>query len=136
MFKWFYAPYSVAIEKEQEFVRTMERELSSPNDALLGFLPRMLLPALSRAQSKTCQLDRNIAALRCVEAIRMYAAQNKGKLPQTLGAITAVPVVDNPSTGQPFSYRIEEGKAILEAPPLPGDNARSGLKYIIEILPR
>ena len=136
MFKWFYAPYSVAIEKEQEFVRTMERELSSPNDALLGFLPRMLLPALSRAQSKTCQLDRNIAALRCVEAIRMYAAQNKGKLPQTLGAITAVPVVDNPSTGQQFSYRIEEGKAILEAPPLLGDSARSGLKYIIEILPR
>jgi hypothetical protein len=59
--------------------------------------------------------DRRIAALECVEALRLYAAQN-GKWPAALADVIDVPVPTDPVTGKPFEYRVQENKAVLAAP--------------------
>jgi hypothetical protein len=66
-------------------------------------------------------VDRQIAALRCVEAIRLYAAAHDGKLPAKLADITEVPVPVDPVNGKEFDYKLKEGKATLYGPP-PGDD--------------
>jgi hypothetical protein len=59
--------------------------------------------------------DRRIAALECVEALRLYAAQN-GKWPAALADVTDVPVPTDPVTGKPFEYRVQENKAVVAVP--------------------
>ncbi len=60
-------------------------------------------------------MDRDLAILRCVEAIRMYAANHKGKLPESFNDITKVPVPLNPITNKPFEYILENDKAIIQS---------------------
>jgi hypothetical protein len=59
--------------------------------------------------------DRRIAALECVEALRMNAAQN-GKWPTALADVAEVPVPTDPVTGKSFEYHVQEDKAVLTAP--------------------
>lgn len=61
-------------------------------------------------------LERKIAALRCIEAIRLYAAAHGGKLPATLGEIKEVPIPVDPITGKAFEYEAHGDKAKLAAP--------------------
>ena len=66
--------------------------------------------------------DRQVAALRVIEAIRLYAAAHDGRLPESLDQITEVPVPDDPATGEPFIYRAADSAAILHGP-------RADLRY-------
>lgn len=59
------------------------------------------------------KIDRELAALTAVEALRSYAAANGGKLPEKLSDVTATPVPENPATGEPFEYRVDNGVATL-----------------------
>jgi len=71
-----------------------------------------LLPdaiALRRAQAR---LEQRIAVLRHVEALRMYAAEHGGKLPEKLADVP-VPLPADSFTGQPFAYRAEGSTAHL-----------------------
>jgi hypothetical protein len=117
IFKWFYVPYwegrEGADEAEQQLMRS-QRELRE-------IIPvgSMLLPAVGAAQSAVARTDREIAVLRTIEALRMYAAANEGKLPETLGDLT-VPVPIDAVTGKPFEYQLRDGTAVIEGPPLPG----------------
>jgi predicted Rdx family selenoprotein len=135
LLKWFYIPYCQGIDNIKLQEKRWELEKSDFHQNLASLPVLMMLPALSKAYTKAAVLERNIDALRCVEAIRMHAALNQGKLPQTLKEIVAVPVPLNPITGGAFDYKIEDGKAILEAKVPSGEPARSGVKYIIAISP-
>lgn len=75
-----------------------------------------LLPAVQAARNAQMRMERDLAAIRVIEALRLYAAANEGKLPETLDAVTQVPVPLNPATGKPFVYRLEEQTAIIELP--------------------
>ena len=90
---------------------TREKELHNP------FLD--LLPAMGRVYYLTYRLERDIAILRCVEAIRIYAAGHNGQLPKTLSDIKEVPVPLDPLWGKDFVYKLVDNKAIIEsmAPP-------------------
>lgn len=65
-------------------------------------LIRQIAPTIRGAHQGEAKLDRRVAALRVVEAIRMQAAADRGKLPETLEAIKVVPVPSDPLTGKPF----------------------------------
>ncbi len=80
----------------------------------------LLLPAMHAARGAQVRLERDVAALRVIEALRIYAAQNNGKLPERLDEITAVPVPDNPATRKPFIYHLNGTTAVLELPPSDG----------------
>ena len=73
-------------------------------------------PAVAAVQSAECRLDRKVAALRAVEAIRIQAHADGGKLPESLAKVTAVPVPLDPSTGKPFEYRLDGDTATLTSP--------------------
>lgn len=76
----------------------------------------MLLPAAQAAQNAGFRSERDLDALRVIEALRMHAAQNEGKWPKSLDEITCVPVPLNVGTGKPFEYRLEGDTAILLLP--------------------
>ncbi len=76
-------------------------------------------PAVTRLFAARVRIDRRIAALRCVEAVRLYAAGHDGQLPASLDEIKDVPVPADPVTGRPFGYRVVGDRAFLSATPFP-----------------
>jgi len=84
---------------------------------------------LSRFATAYARVDRQIAALTAVEAIRSYAAGYDGKLPLRLADVTDTPVLDNPMTGKPFDYTVQGDSATLADP----DGDGLPLKYTIRI---
>jgi hypothetical protein len=58
-------------------------------------------------------LERRIAALRCVAAIRRYAADHQGMPPTALDALAQVTPIVDPLSGQPFGYEMTEDKVTL-----------------------
>jgi len=71
------------------------------------------LPALQKVFAVPAALEHRLAALQCIEAIRLFASRHDGRLPAALKDITEVPVPIDPVTGQPFVYRVEGDKAFL-----------------------
>ena len=110
---------AAALERIQEF-----------KNGPLGVVAEMMPSVVAARQSET-KLVRRVAALRVVEAIRMHAAAHGGKLPETLEAVTIVPVPLDPTTGKPFGYRRDGDAAILSSPPLTG----TAVLYRISIRP-
>jgi hypothetical protein len=96
-------------------------------------LARLFLPALPKVILAQARIDRIVAALRVIEALRMYAAAHDGKLPDKLADVTEVPLPDDPGTGRPFVYHRDgdTGTLVSEVPggPLPG----SGVRYRVTI---
>src|SRR5205085_776071 len=62
-----------------------------------------LMPAIQAARSAQVRLEREVAALRIIEALRMYAATHDGQLPAHLEDIKQVPVPANPATLKQFA---------------------------------
>ncbi len=87
-----------------------------------------------RVEAPMMRRDVSIAADRAIEAIRMHAAQNGGKLPRSLADVSVVPVPNNPWLGTPFPYKVEGDKATLEV--RRGTEARQPMQesdYLFEI---
>src|SRR5262249_54892589 len=86
----------------------------------------LLLPAMQKVYFSKARIDRNVALLQIIEALRLYAAAHDGNLPDTLGDMRAVPIPIDPVTGRAFDYALAEGVATLYAPPPPGEVAYEG----------
>jgi hypothetical protein len=84
---------------------------------------------LRRAQ---CRLERRIAVLRVIEAVRLYAAAHDGRLPPALKDLT-VPVPTDPMTGRDFEYRVDGGKAVLAGDPPPGEMPNPAIAFRYEL---
>ena len=114
-FKWASLPYLQARagwKKADAELRRIARE--HPGATLfLAFVPH-----LQTVPVAMLRLDRRVAALRCIEAIRLYAAAHDGKLPAKLGDITEVPVPNDPVTGKNFVYQVKGDRVTLRDPPL------------------
>ena len=74
------------------------------------------------------------AALRCVEAIRLYAATHEGNLPPSLDAIHEVPIPISPVTGKPFGYCLEGDVAVLDAGGLPRASQPRHYQYRVRVV--
>jgi hypothetical protein len=77
------------------------------------------------------RLEQRIAMLRAVEAIRLDAATNGGKLPASLGDLS-VPVPADPVSGKPFAYKLDGMTAVLEGKPTPIHGGGT-TKYVYEV---
>jgi len=71
-------------------------------------------------------VQRRIAALRIVEAVRHYAATHDGKLPPALDDMEGISIPLDPLTDHPFVWTIDGKVATLKAPPLPDEAAELG----------
>lgn len=132
--KVWYMPFWESQNRSEEVEDTLtnSRLMSGAADREIIPMVSLLLPAIQAARAAQARLDRDIAALRIIEALRMYAAGNDGKLPSKLDDIKQVPIPLNPATGKPFVYRLEGETAILDLPL--SDGIRNyGRKYEIQI---
>ncbi|MGD2095640.1 MAG: hypothetical protein PVH77_11585 [Phycisphaerales bacterium] len=78
-------------------------------------------------------LDRHIAALQCIEAIRLHAGAHKGKLPTQLEDIIEVTVSNDPVMDKPFEYILEDSKAVLKIAPLKDKDEKYSIHYELTI---
>ena len=93
-------------------------------------LARLLLPALYAVFEARVRLDRKIAALRQLEALRLYATQTGG-LPEKLEN-TKLPLVLDPMHGKPFEYtRKSATEGVLRGMPMPLDKKPVGLSNTV-----
>jgi len=92
------------------------------------------LDTRERAHLLMNRLDRHVAALQCVEALRLYAAAHDGKLPRELISIIEVPVPNDPVMQKPFVYRCTGYNAVLEAPAPKGATERDAMRYELTLL--
>jgi hypothetical protein len=110
-FKVSYLPYVDAIRRYSESEATIREGKEGP-----AALFAILQATTSAAYSAEIRLERHVAMLRTIEAIRMYAAAHDGKLPDSLDAITEVPIPLDPATGKPFPFTREGDVAVLTTP--------------------
>jgi hypothetical protein len=78
-------------------------------------------------------LERNLAALRVIEALRIYAAAHDSKLPESLSDVHEVPIPSDPGTGQPFEYLLDEGTATLVSHGPAESKLNNDLRYRVSI---
>jgi hypothetical protein len=132
--KLWYMPYA-ELEKASNSIENRMRNasaLGTSDDREILPIASLLIPAIQACRETQTRLERDVAALRVIEALRMYAASHDGQLPKTLSDVTAVPIPPNPATGKPFVYRLDGTTAVLELPS--SDKLRSpSRRYEIQI---
>ncbi|MHC4462369.1 MAG: hypothetical protein ACYS6W_16845 [Planctomycetota bacterium] len=75
------------------------------------------------------RLDRHVAILQCIEALRLYAAVRKGKFPGALTEITKIHIPNDPVTKTRFVYSRAGSKAVLEGPAPKGAKPKDAMRY-------
>jgi hypothetical protein len=98
------------------------------NGLFADLLPQTI--ELCRARS---QLERQIALLRHVEALRLHAARHDGKLPARLCDIS-VPLPDDPFTGKPFDYTVEGTTGHLRGESRSGEGSKARCRVHYEVM--
>lgn len=91
-------------------------------------LVALLLPGIDKACAARTRVQRRVASLRIIEAIRAYAAEHDGKLPDSLSNLS-LPVANNPFDGKPFAYAREDNEATLRT----DDGTRIQIQYRLRI---
>jgi hypothetical protein len=109
---WFRASYLPYPEARPAFNESKKRLNDAPNPEG-HILARTLLPALDKVMSRQMGVERHLAALRVIEAMRIYAAAHEGRLPKKLGDISEVPVPNDPGREGPFEHLYEDGSGTL-----------------------
>jgi hypothetical protein len=120
--KWTYLPYAQGHKGMKEAVGRLTGA-EALRDELWPFTD--FLFAVEKVGFAAARVDRHIAALRCLEAVRLYAAAH-GPLPKALDDITEVPIPSDPVTGRPFQYTAAGDVFTLYGPPPSGEEAREG----------
>ncbi|MBL8853615.1 MAG: hypothetical protein JNK57_06555 [Planctomycetaceae bacterium] len=87
------------------------QEIGSKHDPFAGIAEPII---------RCFQFHRRVRILQTIEAIRDYAAQNAGQLPENLEQLR-FPAPADPFTGQAFEYRKTNSEAWLSYPPVAGD---------------
>ncbi len=77
------------------------------------------VPAVQKVRRAQARLEQRLGLLRHVEALRLYAAENDGRLPQKLEDIL-MPLPADPFTGKPFHYQVDGATVHLRGSPPPG----------------
>jgi hypothetical protein len=118
-FKWMNLPYWQSYNRiDKATLSTVEQKADNP----LLILFRMLTPSFNATRFAVVRLDRQLDALQCVEAIRLYTTAHQNTFPKNLEELTDWPVPIDVATGKPFIYERNGDSAILSAPVPPGMN--------------
>ena len=94
---------------------------------------KILLPAHEKVRLTMSKLDRHVAALRCVEAMRLYAGAHEGKFPDKLTDITELDIPADPVNKKPFTYDRRGAQVFLEAAAPKGATARDAMQYLLNL---
>jgi hypothetical protein len=128
--KWAGFPYWVAAPhlKEAEDALRAARDKDPFNVAFA------LVPSLGRAYLTLAMVDRHVAAIQTIEAVRAYAAAHGGAVPPSLDRLTGTPAPPDPTTGRPFDYRVTGDRTVeISSPPPPGERKIHGIRYVVTV---
>jgi len=114
VYKWTNLPYWQSSKGLDDAFERGNARAKNENPLLALFA--MIVPAMNAARLAGVRVDRQLDALQCIEAIRLYAAAHNGALPPSLDAITEAPTPLDPATGKPFDYKVNGDSAALTAP--------------------
>ena len=110
-FKLFYVDYNQdtveKFDKKDKYIFENARSME-----IIPFA-QTFLPTIQGSLIAQNRIQRQIEALRVVEAVRMQAADNGGTLPVSLDDITVVPVPKDPLLQRPFTYQVQDSEALL-----------------------
>jgi len=112
-------------------LKELEKEMKTPQPG--HTFVALLLPAMSKVNDAQTRMERRLAAMRVIEAVRLHAAANKGAIPATLDAIKGVKVPLDPSTDKPFDYKVDASTFTLSSPGM--GSAAVKLTYIVTVKP-
>jgi hypothetical protein len=133
LFCWADVPFWQAVPG----LRRAEVDLKAARESGSEGLPiaSTLLPAAGKVFHAGARGDRRIAALRCIEAVRLYAAAHDGKLPGRLDEVTDVPIPIDPMTGKAFEYQAGGNRFSLRASAPAGEAPHPGntLEYEVTL---
>ena len=115
MEKEIYLPYPGFDERSNKIEELMYSNQSNIAGGFGQIFAGLLLPAIQQVRWAQFRTERDIDALRVIEALRMHAAET-GKFPTKLSDVSVVPVPDNPATDKPFEYRLDGETAVIELP--------------------
>ena len=113
--KEIYLPNPVVVKRRAAIEEMMRKQEVNAFNSFGKTVALIILPAVQAVLEADARTQRDIDALRLIEALRMHAAEN-GKFPASLEEIALVPVPDNPATGKPFEYRLDGATAVVELP--------------------
>lgn len=127
--KTYLAPYSFgrSLQKGASAYLTANQHLADGADRDLTPFNSDMLSVVRAVRTAEMRVACDLAALRVIEALRMHAARNDSRWPDSLDDVTCVPVPLNPATDKPFLYHRDGETAVLELPEsdgLPGYSRR------------
>jgi hypothetical protein len=111
-------PYNEGRLRIEEAEKQVD-EMYKDNGAPVIPRPKDFVSSVPWVFACRAQIDRRIAALRCVEAVRLYAGDHDGKLPSSLEDIKDTPLPLDPATGKAFDYKLVGDRAFLTCAPFP-----------------
>jgi len=138
MMKWTLLPYWQAREPMDASMADLQAKgvIGQFGDipCVIPIVP-LLLPAVSTATLAPVRLQRDLAALQTVEALRMAVARSGGQWPQTLDELSFAPAPIDTITGQSFTYtKLDNGNVELILAPPPGRSASNfGRRFELEL---
>jgi hypothetical protein len=128
-FKTTYLPFPAA----RPLIQTAKAHFKALPDTEAAHVAKLFLPGISQVRLSQARLERMLAALRTIEALRLHAAEHGGEWPDRLDQVTAAPVPDDPGTGKPFEYG-RDGATITLISRIPGEpQLASGLRYRVTL---
>jgi hypothetical protein len=103
-----------------------------------NFLIRMqfrknLEPVHEQVLKQMNYIDRKIAALQIIEALRLYAGKHEGLFPQKLSDITDVEIPNDPVTKKQFEYKSTGSEATIQIEGTKDSDGRDSVRYEIKI---
>jgi hypothetical protein len=109
--------YAAAMKRYDEIGARARADWDQKRD----LLPlEQVTPGYRASRRALARLERSLAALRVVEALRLHAAAHDGRLPAALADVEEVPIPLDPITGQAFDYRLEGAVATIKSPEVAG----------------
>lgn len=136
--KWTLLPYWQAHEPLRESISGLQSQGLLANvgsmPCVMPIVP-LLLPAIESAAYAPVRLQRDLAALQTIEAIRMSLARSGGQWPQTLDELSFAPTPVDPVTGHTItSGKTGDGNLELMLPPPSGRPASNfGRRFELEL---
>jgi len=119
-----------------DMTKTMDLEianLKNYNILVRRAFEKQLKPAHDRVRMQMNHVDRKIAALQCIEALRLYAGIHDGKFPEKLSDVTEIKIPNDPVTQKPFSYTSTGTEAVLELEETEGSEGRDAIRYELKL---
>jgi hypothetical protein len=110
--KWYNEPFYKAGDALDALAKAVEEQPRGKYVLPLNF------SSLDALRSRV-KMERRIDFLRCLEAVRAYAAAHDGKAPGSLADVKELPIPIDPVTGKAFVYKEEGDTVTLESPEVP-----------------